>query len=139
MEYRKKMQKRLYYAYAYLLLGAALNIAAFFTHSNNYFLSSFGSAMLIIGIVRIIRHKRLVSSDKAVKQQEIAETDERNIMLAEKARSWAFAAYIILTGIVLIVLAILGIQDTLVQMISYSICLLVILYWICYHILKRKY
>ena len=60
-------------------------------------------------------------------------------MLVEKARSWAFGFYISLTGTVLIILAILGIQETLVLMISSSICLLAIIYWICYHILKRKY
>lgn len=138
MEYRKKLQKRFYLAVAYLLLGAALNLTAFLTKSDNYFLSGFGSCLIVIGLVRMIRHKRLVSSDQAVKKQEIAETDERNLMLAEKARSWAFAAYIILAGIAVIVLSLLSVH-TVAQLLSYSVCLLVSLYWIFFYILRKKY
>lgn len=138
MEYRKKLQKRFYYAVAYLLLGVALNLTAYLTKSENYFLSGFGSCLIVMGIVRMIRHKRLVSSDQAVKKQEIAETDERNIMLAEKARSWAFAAYIILAGTAVIILSLASLHD-IAQPLSYSICLLVALYWIFFYILRKKY
>lgn len=138
MEFRKKLQKRLYYAIAHLLLGIALNVTAFLTNSDNYFLTGFGSCLIVLGIVRIIRHKRLISSERAVKQREIAETDERNLMLAEKARSWAFASYIILVGIAVIVLSLASLHE-IAQPLSYSICLLVALYWIFFYILRKKY
>ena len=138
MEYRRKLKKRLCYAIAYLLLGIALNLTAFLTKSDNYFLSGFGSCLIVLGLVRILRHKRLLSSDQAVKKQEIAETDERNLMLAEKARSWAFTAYIILVGIAVIVLSLASLHE-IAQPLSYSICLLAALYWIFFYVLRKKY
>lgn len=138
MEYRKKLRKRLYYAISYLVLGLILNTVAFVTETGNPFLSAFGSGLFIIGIVRILRHIRLVKSNAAVKKQEIAETDERNLMLAEKARGWAFIFYIILAGIAVIVLSLLGLHDA-AQPFAWSVCLLVFLYWLFYFILKRKY
>ena len=138
MEYRKKLQKRLYYYIAYVFLGIVLNLVAFITQSDNYFLSGFGSCLLVMGLVRILRHIRLLRSDKAVKRQETVETDERNIMLAEKARSWAFAAYIIITGTAVIVLSLASVHE-IAQYLSYSVCLLIVLYWICWIIIRKKY
>ena len=139
MEFKKKLRKRLYIAIAYMALGIVLTLVAFITKTDNQFISAFGIGLLINSILRLRQYHRITRDENSIKQQQIAETDERNRMLLEKARSWAFYLYIMLTGTVLIILAILGIQDTLVQMIAYSICLLVILYWICYHILKGQY
>ncbi len=139
MEFKKKLRKRLYIAIAYMVIGIVLTLVAFITKTDNYFISAFGIGLLVNSILRLRQYHRITRDEKSIKQQQIAEADERNRMLLDKAKSWAFYLYIMLTGTVLIILAILGIQDTLVQMIAYSICLLVILYWICYHILKRKY
>lgn len=139
MEFRKKLQTRLRTAIAYMLIGLTLTIVGYASNVNNHFIPAFGIGLILNSILRLLQYRRITQSDSTIKQQEIIEKDERNLMLVEKARSWAFGFYIWLTGTVLIILAILGIQDTLVQMIAYSICLLAILYWICYHILKRKY
>ena len=138
MEYTKSLRKRLYWAVSYLVLGIGLNIIAFVTASENEFLSVFGSALLVMGIARILRHVRLVRSDAAVKKQEIAETDERNILLAEKARSWAYGLTVSLAGIAVIVLSLLRYQE-LVLPLAWLVCGMTLLYWICWFIARRKY
>ena len=139
MEFKKTLQTRIYTAIAYMVVGILLMLVAFITKTDNHFIPAFGLGLLFNGILRLMQYRRITKNEQSIKKQQIAEADERNRMLLERAKSWAFYLYIMLTGTVLIVLAILGIQDTLVRMISYSICLLVLLYWICYHILKRKY
>lgn len=138
MDYTKILRKRLYWAVSYLALGIILNITAFVTASENEFLSVFGSALLVMGIVRIVRHVRLVRSDAAVKKQEIAETDERNIMLAEKARSWAYSLTITIAGAAVIVLSLLGYQEQVLPL-AWLVCGMTLLYWICWIIIRKKY
>ena len=139
MDYRKNLKKRLYIAIAYMVTGCILTAIAFLTQTNNHFIPAFGIGLMVNSVLRLLQYRRITKDETTVKQQQVAEQDERNRMLMERAKSWAFGFYIILTGNVLIILALLGIQDTLVQFISYSICLLALLYWICYHILKQKY
>ena len=116
-----------------------MTIAAFVQKTDNQFISAFGIGLMINSILRFQQYRRITRNESTIKHHEIAEKDERNLMLSEKARSWAFGFYIILTGSVVIVLSFLGIQDSLMQMISCSVCLLVLIYWVCYCILKGKY
>lgn len=139
MDYKKKLQSRLHLAAAYMAIGLVLTIVAFVAKTDNDFIPFFGIGLIANAILRFRQYRRITKDESTIKQQEIAEKDERNLMLLEKARSWAFGFYIWFTGTVLIVFAILGVHETLVQMISYSICLMVLIYWICYYILKRKY
>ena len=138
MEFKKKLRKRLYIAVSYLALGIVLNIAAAVTNSANPFLSSFGSCMIVMGLVRILRHVRLVRSDSAVKQQEIAETDERNLMIAERARAWAFSFTVFGAGVAVIVLSLLGYHNVALPF-AWLVCGMILIYWICWHIIQRKY
>lgn len=138
MDFRQKLKTRFYYAVAYIVIGLVLTICAYVTKSKNYFISSFGIALIVCGIMRLIQYFRITKNEKSFKKQEITETDERNIMLAHRARSLAFVVYIVLTGTAVIILSIAGKHES-AQLISYSICLLVALYWICYHILRKKY
>ena len=138
MEFQKKLRKRLYIAIAYLALGLVLNIAATVTGTDNYFFSVFGSAMIVMGLARILRHVRLVKSDSAVKRQEIAETDERNLMIAERARAWAFSFTVFGAGVAVIVLSLLGYHNVALPF-AWLVCGMTLIYWICWHIIQRKY
>lgn len=73
-----------------------------------------------------------------MEQREIAEKDERNIMLWTQARSWAFGIYTILAGGAIMVLYAIHMEFA-GQIIAYALCALVFIYWVCYMILRRKY
>lgn len=138
MDYRKKLQNRLYLAIAYIVIGAAMAIIAYVTATENAFISSYGIALIVMGAVRIRNHLIITRSEARIKQQEIAEKDERNIMLQQKAQSMTFVLYIMLTGIAVIIFALLDMQQY-VQPLASSICLLVAIYWLSYHYIRRKY
>ena len=138
MEFQKKLKNRLYIAISYLILGAFLIVYDLIAHPKNDFGLVFGIAMLVMGILRIFQYRRITSSDQSIKERQMEETDERNKMIAERARSWAFSLYFLLSGITVIILSFLG-RHEIATPISYSVLLLVVFYWVSYLILRRKY
>ena len=138
MDFRKKMKQRLWIAISYIALGLILVIADAVNHFENYFFFSFGFALMVMGILRIIRHRKTMRNDQSIRKQELAETDERNRMMAERAKSWAFSFSILIAGVVVIVLSLLGYHDA-AQPFAWYTCGQVVLYWVFWFILGKKY
>ena len=138
MEFKKKMKQRLYIAVSYILLGIVLLLAAFAGKSDNYFFTSFGIALMLMGILRLFQYRKITTSDQALRKRELAESDERNRMMAERARSWAFSFSIMAAGILVIVLNLLGYNEEALPF-AWFVCGMVALYWVCWLIIKRKY
>ena len=103
MEFKKKLQIRLYCSIGYVIIGAVLIAASYAARGENV-ISTIGAALAVCGIARIIKHFRITKNADALKRMEIAETDERNVSIASKARSAAFLAYIYIAFIALIAL-----------------------------------
>ena len=138
MEFKKKLKQRLYIAVSYIVIGLVLIAADALNHFENQFFFSFGMALIVMGILRLIRHRKITKDEAAIRRQEVSETDERTLMMAEKARSWAFSYSILIAGIAVIVLSLLGKHDD-AQPFAWFVCAEVVLYWICWLILRKKY
>ena len=102
------------------------------------FWSGMGSALLVMGIIRLLRYYRLKKNDTYREKMETAQTDERNQFIRMKAWSWAGYLFIICSAVSVIVFKLLG-NDLLSQASSWSVCLMLVLYWISYFMLKKKY
>ena len=102
------------------------------------FWSGMGSALTVIGVIRLLRTYRLNKNEAYREKVETAVTDERNHFIRAKAWSWAGYLFIICSAISVIVFKILG-QDLLSQAASWGVCLMLVLYWVSYFILKKKY
>ena len=138
MEFKKKLKQRLYISVSYIVIGLVLIAADALNHFENHYFASFGTALLIMGVIRLIRHRKITRDDASIHRQEVAETDERTLMMAEKARSWAFSYSIMIAGIAVIVLSLLGKHDA-AQPFAWYVCGMVVLYWIFWLILQKKY
>ena len=138
MDFKKKLKQRLYLAIAYLVVGLILLITGIITGTDNYFFTAFGFAMLLMGILRLVQYRKITRDERTVRQQELAETDERNRMIAERARSWAFSFSIILAGTAVIVLSLLGRHEEALPL-AWFVCGMTALYWICQAIIQKKY
>ena len=138
MDFKKKMKQRLYLAVSYIVFGAALALAALITKSENQFLSAFGIALAVMGVLRIFQYRRITKNTDSLRKRQLAETDERNRMIAERAKSWTFSFSLMAAGIAVIVLSVLG-KHHLAQPLSWGMCGMVLLYWVFYHIANRKY
>ena len=137
MDYKEKIKSRLYIGVIYIAVGIMMITGAMAAETDNDFISSFGFAIVIMGIIRIRNYFIITKDEKTLKKQQIAETDERNIAILHKAKSTAFSVYLLLTGTAVIILSLFGLHD-IAQGIAYSVLLLVIIYWICYWVYQKK-
>lgn len=136
MDYKKKLKIRLY-AYAVIgVIGLALVVLG--NIWRNDMVISFGTMYLVIAAARLVQYRRITKNADTLHAREIAETDERNVLLWTKARSLAFSVYILLASIAIVILYALG-TETEARVLAYSLFAFVFIYWICYFIIRRKY
>ena len=137
MDFHKRMKQRLYIGIAYIVIGILLTLLALF-RPENYFYSSFGLALAIMGVIRIIRYRKITANEQNMRKQELEETDERTRMIAERARSWSFSLSILICGILVIVLNLLGYHDQALPF-AWYVCGMVCLYWLSWFVIQKKY
>ena len=138
MDFKKRMRQRWYLALSYCVIGLVLILVFWLGETENYFINSFGFALLFVGISRIVQNRKITKSDESMRKREIAESDERYRMIAEKAKSWTFTFSITAAGIIVIILSVLGYHDQ-AQPFAWFMCALVTIYWIFWLIIKKKY
>ena len=102
------------------------------------FWSGMGTALVVIGLCRLLRAHRLNKNDEYREKMETFETDERFHFLRAKAWSWAGYLFVIIAGVSVIAFKALG-MDAASQAASAAVCLLLVLYWGAYFVLKKKY
>ena len=131
------MDKKNTYPILLLVAGLAL-IGLGCAEIVDEFWSGMGSALLVIGAIRLLRFYRLKKNDSYREKMETAVTDERNQFIRAKAWSWAGYLFIMVSAIATIIFRILG-QELLSQFCSYAVCLMLVLYWVSYFVVKKKY
>ena len=132
-----KQNRRLYINFLWLILGAILIGLAFAGKVDEYW-NGMGTALLIIGAIRLLRYYRLNKNDAYRERKELEISDERNQFIRNKAWAWAGYYFVLIVAVGSIVLRFIG-QDTMSTAAACAVWLLMILYWISYLILKRKY
>lgn len=137
MDFKKKLKTRLYLAIGYIGIGLIITLAVNIMKTENQFLSPFGIALIVCGIVRIRNYVMITKNDETIRKQQIAETDERNISISNRAKQAAFVIYIYLTGTAVIVLRVIN-KTQLATILSASVCGLIFIYWVSYWIIRRK-
>lgn len=72
MDFKKRIKTRLYVGIAYIFLGIAMISITFLNITDNEFVSSFGLALALMGLVRIRNYFLITRNDETLKKQEIA-------------------------------------------------------------------
>ena len=121
----------------YILIGVIL-VGLGFAGAVDEFWNGMGSALLVMGVIQFIRRYRLNKNEAYREKMEIESKDERNRFLRNKAWAWAGYLFVMIMAVACIVLRIVG-QDTLSMAASASVCLMLVLFWISFYILRRKY
>ena len=102
------------------------------------FWSGMGGALISLGIIRTIHILRYSRDEAYREEKQIEAKDERNQFLRNKAWAWAGYLFIMIMAVACIILRIVG-QETLSTVASSTVCLMLVLFWGSYHLLKRKY
>ena len=132
-----KKDKRIILTVLWLVLGTALFVGGVLELVDPYW-SGMGGGLLGVGIVQTIRRIRYKKDAAYREAVDVQNADERNKFLSSKAWAWAGYFYVMINGVAVVVLKIAG-YDELSIWAAYSVCLILILYWLSYLCLRRKY
>lgn len=121
----------------YILIGGIL-IGLGFAGIVDEFWNGLGFGFLVMGVIQLIRRYRLEKNEAYREKVEIEAKDERNHFIRNKAWAWAGYLFVMIMAVACIVLRIMG-QDLLSTAASGSVCLVLVLFWISFYILRRKY
>ena len=129
-------KKRFIVSIIEIIVGISLIIGSFLRVDEYW--SGMGTAILVVGILNLIRVVKYKTDDVYREKWNIEVNDERNRYL--KLKSWAWAGYLfVISGAIgAIGFKIAGRED-LMMIASYSVCYMMILFWISNIFLRKKY
>ena len=129
--------KRLIAGIVEVIIGLILTLCGHYGMIDAYW-SGMGTALVFVGVIFIFRQLRYKTNEEYKEQVDIEVNDERNKYLRMKA--WASAGYwfVLISAVCSIVFRIMG-KDTYSVLAGGAVCLLMVLFWISYLVLKRKY
>lgn len=137
MDFEKRLKTRRNIMISYMITGVILIALYLLKLTENEYLMTFGVALALLGLLKIVQYKRITKDEESIRKRRIAESDERNIAIMHKAKSAAFGLYVIIAGISVIVLEMIG-EKECSAFIAFSVCALVLLYWISYFFYSKK-
>ena len=132
-----KKDRRIIACIVYLILGIALMILGILDVLDSFW-SGMGGALIAVGVIRMIHILRYRNDDSYRENMEIESKDERNQFIRNKAWAWSGYLFVLISAVATIALKIAG-QDTLSFAASMALCLLLVLYWVSFLVLSKKY
>lgn len=120
-----------------IVLGLSLFICALAGLLDEFW-SGMGAALTAVGVLQFVRHIKYKTDAEYKENVDIQANDERNKYISMKAWSWAGYIFVLIAAAAAIASKILG-QDTLTSLFCGTICLILVLYWLAYLVLRRKY
>ena len=132
-----KHDRRIIASISYVVLGAVL-LALGIMEVVDEFWSGMGGALIVVGILQVVRFFRYRNNEEYRQKAEIANKDERNHFIRNKAWAWSGYLFVLISAVATIALKIAG-QDTLSFAASMALCLLLVLYWVSFLVLSKKY
>ena len=121
----------------WVLLGSVL-FGLGFAEKVDSFWSGMGSALFTVGILQLIRFYRFNKNEVYREKMEIAESDERNHFIRGKAWAWAGYLFVLISAVCILIFKFMG-QELLMMAACVAECLLLVLYWLSYLVLSKKY
>lgn len=129
--------KRMISSIVEIVIGVAL-VACSYAGLVDEFWSGMGAALLVVGILQMARLIRYNSNEEYREKIDVNNSDERNRYIAAKAWSYAGYVHVFIAAIGTIVFRILE-QEALSMLCSFSVCVIIVIYWISYGILQKRY
>ncbi len=130
-------ERKIWVAIIYVIVGIVLLGLACFEILDEFW-SGMGSALAVIGMIRLVRYHRFNKNEAYREKMEIEANDERIHFIRNKAWAWAGYLFVIIMAVLTIVFKIIG-QDVLMMAASSAVCLVLTLFWVSYLIIRRKY
>ena len=130
--------KKLILSVFWVILGGVLLALSVTEVLDSSICGGMGGALMAVGVLQISRNLKYQRDPAYREKIDTEERDERLQYL--RMRSWMWTGFIVILaeGVGVIVAMFLG-QRTVQLVLSYSVCLILVVYWISYLILNKKY
>ena len=132
-----KVNKRLFASIIEIVIGVILTILGYTGVVDSYW-SGMGTALTVVGVIFLFRTFRYKRNTGYKEKVDVEVNDERNKYLRMMAWSWTGYLFVIIAAFASIIFKIFGL-DTYSMAAGLAVCLLIVLYWISFVILRRKY
>ena len=132
-----KNHKRLIANIVEIAIGIILSVLGYMGMIDEYW-TGMGTALIVVGIIFMIRQIRYQTNAEYKDSVDVEVNDERNRYLRLKAWAWAGYMLVLICAFASIIFKLLG-NDQLSVMSGGCVCLLIVLYWASYMILRKKY
>lgn len=129
--------KRMIANIIFIMLGVAL-LGLGIAEIVDAFWSGMGSALIAVGVIRMVHFVRFRKDETYREQFQIDTTDERHRFIQNKAWAWTGYLFVLAAAVCSIVFKLLG-QDLLSIAAGFSVCFMMVVYWLCYMFLNKKY
>ena len=129
--------KRMIANIIFIMLGVAL-LGLGIAEIVDAFWSGMGSALIAVGVIRMVHFVRFRKDETYREQFQIDTTDERHRFIQNKAWAWTGYLFVLAAAVCSIVFKLLG-QDLLSIAAGFSVCFMTVVYWLCYMFLNKKY
>lgn len=130
-------KKRMALSVFWIIIGVILFVLALMQIIDQSMWAGIGGGLIGAGAAMLIRNIKYITNEEYKEKIDIQNNDERNKFLANKAWAWAGYCYVMIAAVASIALMIVGRPEYV--LVSGSLCLMIVLYWLCYVILRRKY
>ena len=120
-----------------IVIGIVLTVCGYGGIIDEYW-SGMGTALVIVGVLMLARQIRYRTNETYKENIDVEVNDERNQYIRIKAWAWAGYFFVMAGAFCSIVFKILKLDDLSVFAGS-CVCLIMVLYWFSYLILRRKY
>ena len=129
--------KRLIANFVEIALGLVLTVCGHIGLIDEYW-SGMGTALVFVGVIMLVRQHRYKTNAEYKEKVDVEAKDERNKYLRMMAWSWSGYLFVMIAAFGSIIFKIVG-MDTYSMAAGLAVCLLIVLYWISYLFLRRKY
>ena len=120
-----------------IAIGVALTVCGALGLIDSYW-SGMGTALIFTALIFMFRQVRYAKDQSYRENVDVEAKDERNRYIRTKAWAWAGYAFVMVSAVASIALKIAGL-DTYSIIAGGSVCVLMLLYWLSYVILRKKY
>ena len=130
--------KKLVLSIFWAVVGLVLTVLSVTEVLDSSIYSGMGGGLMAVGVLQAIRNVKYRKDADYREKIDVEANDERNRFLRMKSWSWAGYIAILVESVGVIVAIILG-EETLRLILSLSVCLILVAYWVSYLVLSRKY
>lgn len=130
--------KKIIVSVIYIVTGIISIVLSSFNLLEQSFLIGFGCALIGVGLMLFIKSIKCISDEEYRKQMDIEETDERNKYIVMVTWSYVGKITVILFAMGAVIFKFIG-NEFVENTLAYSACAILIIYYITFLVIKKKY